>query len=135
MVPQGLAWLLRADAERLATPKQPLRYVLNLKLGNPADTTAFGIESVGPNRRHGNSPAARGLCQMRQPTNLRTLNRGSRFATPTTTLSRPSPRWGAGTPERSALGRRYVELTEEIDALRGTIEKLRAYADPDREYL
>jgi putative ABC transport system permease protein len=40
----GVIWLSRGDAERLATPQQPLGYVLNLKLADPgrADDFAFG---------------------------------------------------------------------------------------------
>ncbi|MGA2926073.1 MAG: hypothetical protein ABSG43_08775 [Solirubrobacteraceae bacterium] len=41
----------------------------------------------------------------------------------------------ATAPERAQLQRRHDELAEELDALRGTIAKLRAYADPDGRYL
>jgi hypothetical protein len=41
----------------------------------------------------------------------------------------------ATAPERAQLQRRHDELAEELDALRGTIAKLRAYADPDGLYL
>jgi ABC-type lipoprotein release transport system permease subunit len=37
----GLMWLTRADATALATPAEPLSYVLNLKLADPADASAF----------------------------------------------------------------------------------------------
>jgi ABC-type lipoprotein release transport system permease subunit len=52
----GVIWLTRANAERLATPEQPLGYVMNLKLADPDSSqvfldgsaaTAFGNE--GPN--------------------------------------------------------------------------------------
>ncbi len=42
---------------------------------------------------------------------------------------------GAARPERFELERRLGELTEELDALRATIGKLREYADPDGQYL
>ncbi|MGO9974790.1 MAG: hypothetical protein ACLP01_18690 [Solirubrobacteraceae bacterium] len=42
---------------------------------------------------------------------------------------------GAAPPERVELERRHCELTEELDALRATIDKLREYADPDGQYL
>jgi ABC-type lipoprotein release transport system permease subunit len=37
----GLIWLTQADARNLATPAQPLTYVLNLKLKDPAAAPAF----------------------------------------------------------------------------------------------
>ena len=37
----GVIWITRAAAERLATPEQPLGYVLNLKLANPGSSQAF----------------------------------------------------------------------------------------------
>jgi putative ABC transport system permease protein len=37
----GLVWMTRAEAQRLATASQPLSYVLNLKLANPADAQQF----------------------------------------------------------------------------------------------
>lgn len=37
----GLMWLTRADATALATSAEPLSYVVNLKLGNPAEANAF----------------------------------------------------------------------------------------------
>ena len=37
----GVVWLTRRDAEALATPTQPLGYVLNLKLTDPASAPAF----------------------------------------------------------------------------------------------
>jgi hypothetical protein len=42
---------------------------------------------------------------------------------------------GVAPPERVELERRHCELTEELDALRATIGKLREYADPDGQYL
>jgi putative ABC transport system permease protein len=37
----GVIWLTRVDAERLATARQPLGYVLDIKLGNPAGVDAL----------------------------------------------------------------------------------------------
>ena len=37
----GLAWITRAGAQALATPSDPLGYVLNLKLSDPARAQAF----------------------------------------------------------------------------------------------
>ena len=42
---------------------------------------------------------------------------------------------GAALPGAAELERRHGELTEELEALRTTIEKLREYADPDQRYL
>ena len=46
----GLIWLTQADARSLATAAEPLNYVLNLKLANPADANAFvnAYESAHP---------------------------------------------------------------------------------------
>jgi ABC-type phosphate transport system auxiliary subunit len=41
----------------------------------------------------------------------------------------------AAPSEVSELEQRHGELTEELDALRTTIDKLREYADPNRRYL
>jgi FtsX-like permease family len=41
-VEPGLVWLTDADARGLAPAEQPLSYVVNLKLADPADTAAFG---------------------------------------------------------------------------------------------
>lgn len=42
---------------------------------------------------------------------------------------------GADLADVAELEQRHCELTEELAALRTTIEKLREYADPDRQYL
>ena len=41
----GLVWLTRTNAEQLATRSQPLGFLLDIKLTNPASTTAFGNSS------------------------------------------------------------------------------------------
>ncbi|HJS94783.1 MAG TPA: FtsX-like permease family protein [Solirubrobacteraceae bacterium] len=43
----GVIWLTRADAMRLATPQQPLGYVLDLKLLHPASAYDFEFGPVG----------------------------------------------------------------------------------------
>lgn len=43
----GVIWLARTDAERLATRQQPLGYVLNLKLADPASAQDFAFGPIG----------------------------------------------------------------------------------------
>ncbi|MGN6872114.1 MAG: FtsX-like permease family protein [Solirubrobacteraceae bacterium] len=43
----GVIWLTRADDERVAGRKQPLGYVLNLKLAHPASADDFAFGPVG----------------------------------------------------------------------------------------
>jgi putative ABC transport system permease protein len=43
----GVIWLTRGDAERLATKQQPLGYVLNLKLADPASAEDFAFGPIG----------------------------------------------------------------------------------------
>ena len=42
----GLIWLTRSDADGLSTPHQPIGYVVNLKLADPAAAAAFANASV-----------------------------------------------------------------------------------------
>jgi ABC-type antimicrobial peptide transport system permease subunit len=42
----GVIWLTRGDADRLATRRQPLGYVLDMKLADPATAPAFANRSV-----------------------------------------------------------------------------------------
>lgn len=44
----GLMWLTTADARSLATAADPLSYILNLKLADPASATAFANAHSGP---------------------------------------------------------------------------------------
>jgi putative ABC transport system permease protein len=53
----GQIWLTQADARDLATSKQPLTYVLNLKLANPAGAPAFA-DAHGPVSPSGPQSAA-----------------------------------------------------------------------------
>jgi putative ABC transport system permease protein len=43
----GVIWLTRNDAERLATPQQPLGYLLELRLKDPTGAEEFAFGSVG----------------------------------------------------------------------------------------
>jgi putative ABC transport system permease protein len=43
----GVIWLSRGDAERLATPRRPLGYVLDVKLRNPSAADAFVNGPIG----------------------------------------------------------------------------------------
>lgn len=51
----GLAWVTRATAASLATPRDPLTYYLNLRLADPADARAFAARHQPP---AGEGPAA-----------------------------------------------------------------------------
>jgi hypothetical protein len=53
-VSQGLAWVTRATALAMGSPRAPLSYLLNLKLTHPATAQAF---VNGYYRRHGNGLA------------------------------------------------------------------------------
>ena len=48
----GVIWLTQTDARSLATPAQPLFYIMNLKLADPATADAFA-------RSHDNTPSVR----------------------------------------------------------------------------
>ncbi len=66
----GLVWVTRSDAQRLATPTQPLGYILDIKLSGGVSTSAFGSAAL-------RSP-------VRPTMSRRSWNRGSRFVRPTT---------------------------------------------------
>jgi putative ABC transport system permease protein len=59
----GMIWLSRGDAGRLATPQQPLGYVLDVKLGDPASADAFA-----------NGPASNPFGQSTRNDNISSLN-------------------------------------------------------------
>ena len=89
VTPQGLVWLVRADAERLATRRQPLGYVLNLRLADPAGTSAFVNITYNPygtgpyGDPHANNPLPTHSSR-RPQAKRRTSSLGSRSAAPTT---------------------------------------------------
>ena len=53
----GMVWLTQADARDLATSRQPLSYVLNLRLANPASAPAFA-DAYGPVSPSGSQSAS-----------------------------------------------------------------------------
>jgi ABC-type lipoprotein release transport system permease subunit len=53
----GMVWLTQADARDLATRRQSLSYVLNLRLANPASAPAFA-DAYGPVNPSGSQSAA-----------------------------------------------------------------------------
>jgi putative ABC transport system permease protein len=57
--PAGLVWATRADARKLAPPDEPLAYVLNLALADPAAAPAF-VDAHNPPRNAGLGPSDSG---------------------------------------------------------------------------
>src|SRR5262245_1831925 len=44
----GLIWLTKSDARRLATPAEPLSYIMNYKIDDPAGARAFAVTHTEP---------------------------------------------------------------------------------------